>query len=115
MQRNYQLISFTLISLIFIEIRLKFLISFVFVECNSFVVINKLASGKGSPQCSCNRCVIFQVILTDHFLNRLRGFLGVIEGDLGKQVVTDVSVGDMVEAMVKDGTKRAIHSAKSAT
>mmetsp|Transcript_538 Transcript_538/g.1257 ORF Transcript_538/g.1257 Transcript_538/m.1257 type:complete len:418 (+) Transcript_538:322-1575(+) len=53
-----------------------------------------------------------QVIVTHSLLDCFSCLLGVIEGNLREDVMAHVRVRDVVETVVEEGTKRAVHSAQ---
>lgn len=84
----------------------------IFVEHNSLMVINVFAIWKSTPQCESNGSTVLQIIVSNHTLDGLSGLSSVVKRDFRKHMMAHMCVCDMVEAVVKERTKRAIHSAE---
>ena len=89
---------------------------FVAVENNFTLILNELAVIVALPKSEERITVIVGVLLANERLEVLRGFLTVIEGHLGEEVVDDVIVCDVVEEETTlPSEERTVDGARCAT
>lgn len=87
----------------------------ILVEDDVAIVFHISATCERSPQSMGDGSIVLQIVRTQNLLDVNGGFLCMVERHLGEDVVTDVSVCDVVESVIQDSTERAINSAQCAT
>lgn len=70
---------------------------------------DNLASGEGVDQRLQEKSLVEVVLVTEVGDNRVGGLLGVVEGDLGEQVVNNVVVDNLVEEVTTDETEATVN------
>ena len=79
------------------------------------IIFDVLAVPERAPQGHSDRRIILHMILTKHFLNVDGCFLSVVEWHVGEQMMCDMSVCNVMEEIVEDGSERSVNSAKGTT